>query len=577
MFDLDADADCGAALIDAISAGARAESAAIAARLTAIGQLDTLREHELAETVFWTTDPFEEVAAEISAAMRISRSRAGTQIHHARVLRDKLPLVAARFAAGDIDYRVVRIIIARTETVHASVWGQLDEALASRARTWMRLSERKVRERIDQQVAKLDANGVRVPPDLTEDAFVQIEPGSPGRATLWANVDAVDGAALDQRLDALANTVCENDPRTHAQRRAAAVGPLARLEAQLRCLCGLSECPAAQKRAAANAAVIHVLAEQATVEGTSTNPGYLPGHGILPAHRVREMAGTATLKPLHVPAQPTEPPEPSEPADAPESSEPNEATDASEPAGPTEPIEPSTPVDASEPTGSTEPRGPAETTELSDRTGPGEATELSGPSTPADATEPSETTGTDEPSQPADAGEPGYRPSAALSEFIRWRDLTCRFPGCDAPAQRCDIDHSVPYPLGPTHPSNNKLYCRAHHLLKTFSTGWTDRQLPDGTVEFTAPTGHTYVTEPHGAAMFPTLAQPTGDLNHPDPDAPHPNRGAMMPTRRRTREQDRQNRISEERWLRAELNNDLEHERQFQAWIAEHYEPPPPF
>ncbi|MGV0809709.1 DUF222 domain-containing protein [Mycolicibacterium setense] len=558
MFDLDADADadCGAALIDAITAAARAESAAIAARLAAIGQLDTRREQELAETIFWTTDPFEEVAAEISAAMRISRSRAGTQIHHARVLRDKLPLVAARFAAGDIDYRVVRIIIARTETVHASVWAQLDEALASRARTWMRLSERKMRERIDQQVAKLDPNGVRVPPDLTEDAFVQIEPGSPGRATLWANVDAVDGAALDQRLDALANTVCDNDPRTHAQRRAAAVGPLARLEAQLRCLCGLPECPAAQKRAAATAAVIHVLAEQATVEGTSNNPGYLPGHGILPAHRVRDLADSAKLKQLHVPAartdtpqrtQPTEPAEPSHASEASKPSEPNESTGNSEPTGPTEPTgstEPTEPADASEPAGSTE------------------------------ATEPVDASG---PSQPADAGEPGYRPSAALSEFIRWRDLTCRFPGCDAPAQRCDIDHSVPYPLGPTHPSNNKLYCRAHHLLKTFSTGWTDRQLPDGTVEFTAPTGHTYVTEPHGAAMFPTLAQPTGDLNHPDPDAPHPNRGAMMPTRRRTREQDRQNRISEERWLRAELNNDLEHERQFQAWIAEHYEPPPPF
>ncbi|WP_131809157.1 DUF222 domain-containing protein, partial [Mycolicibacterium setense] len=154
-FDADSDADAGAALIDAITAGARAESAAIAARLAAIGELDTCREQELAETVFWTTDPFEEVAAEISAAMRISRSRAGTQIHHARVLRDKLPLVAARFAAGDIDYRVVRIIIDRTETVHASVWGQLDEVLASRARTWMRLSERKMRERVDQQVAKL--------------------------------------------------------------------------------------------------------------------------------------------------------------------------------------------------------------------------------------------------------------------------------------------------------------------------------------------------------------------------------------------------------------------------------------
>ncbi len=131
MFDGDSD-DGGAALIDAITAGARAESAAIAARLAAIGELDTRREQELAETIFWTTDPFEEVAAEISAALRISRNRAGTQIRRARVLRDKLPLVAARFAAGDIDYRVVCIIIARTETVHSSVWAQLDEALRRR-------------------------------------------------------------------------------------------------------------------------------------------------------------------------------------------------------------------------------------------------------------------------------------------------------------------------------------------------------------------------------------------------------------------------------------------------------------
>lgn len=55
--------------------------------------------------------------------------------------------------------------------------------------------------------------------------------------------------------------------------------------------------------------------------------------------------------------------------------------------------------------------------------------------------------------------EPGYRPSAALAEFVRCRDLTCRFPGCDAPAARCQIDHTIPYPLGPTHPSNLKLLC----------------------------------------------------------------------------------------------------------------------
>jgi hypothetical protein len=48
--------------------------------------------------------------------------------------------------------------------------------------------------------------------------------------------------------------------------------------------------------------------------------------------------------------------------------------------------------------------------------------------------------------------EPNYRPSAALTRFLQSRDLTCSFPGCDQPAIGCDIDHSVPYPYGPTHP-----------------------------------------------------------------------------------------------------------------------------
>ncbi|MGW4097599.1 HNH endonuclease signature motif containing protein [Mycobacterium sp. NPDC004974] len=488
MFETDSDVE----LIDQISGAARAESVAIAGRLAAIGALDSLRERELVESILWRTDPFEEVAAEVSAALRISRGRAGTQVHHARVLRDKLPLVAARFAVGDIDYRVVCTIIARTGIVDPAVWGGLDAELAARAHRWMRFSQRQLRDRVDQWIAKLDPNGVRVPPDVAEERFVQIEPGSPGKATVWANLDAADGAALDQRLDALADTVCEHDPRTREQRRADAVGPLARLESQLPCRCGRDECPAAQKRAAADAAVVHVLADRATVDGTSDDPGYLPGHGILPAASVRDLAATAKIKPLHVPAEPAKPSEPVEAADS-------------------------------------------------------------------------------------DAGEPGYRPSVALSEFIRWRDLTCRFPGCDAPVERCDIDHTMPYPLGPTHPSNNKLYCRAHHLVKTFCAGWSDRQLPDGTVEFTAPTGRTYVTEPHGAGMFPTLAQPTGELNLPEPPAHHPNRGAMMPTRRQTREQDRRDRINAERRLRAELNTDLEIERQYQAWLAEEYGPPPPF
>jgi hypothetical protein len=62
--------------------------------------------------------------------------------------------------------------------------------------------------------------------------------------------------------------------------------------------------------------------------------------------------------------------------------------------------------------------------------------------------------------------EPGYRPSAALERFIRCRDMTCRFPGCDRRAEFADIDHTIPYPLGLTHASNLKCLCRKHYRVK---------------------------------------------------------------------------------------------------------------
>jgi hypothetical protein len=358
-----------AALIDAIGDATREESAAIARRFALIGELDARRAEQLAERNWWRTDPYEEVTAEISAAQNISRGRASGQVHYARVLRDRLPQVAGVFATGAIDERMVAIIIARTENVEDELIPQLDAALARHCVKWMRLSGPKLCDRIDLWVAKFDPAGVRIPPKVKDNRYVEIGPTSPGMAGIWASVHATDAAALDKRLDALAATVCENDPRTKDRRRADASGALARGEERLACQCGADDCAVAAERKALGDAVIHVLAEQATLDGTGDHPGYLPGFGILPAESVRELATTAQLKPLTIPSQ-----------------------------------------------------------------------------------------------QP----ESGYRPSAGLAEFVRWRDLTCRWPGCDAPVERCDIDHTVPYPLGATHPSDNKLYSRTHHQTITF-------------------------------------------------------------------------------------------------------------
>ncbi|BBZ73787.1 hypothetical protein MPRS_48800 [Mycobacterium paraseoulense] len=152
---------------------------------------------------------------------------------------------------------------------------------------------------------------------------------------------------------------------------------------------------------------------------------------------------------------------------------------------------------------------------------------------------------------PGDAPpEPGYVPSQALADFVRCRDLTCRWPGCDCPAVSCDLDHTIPYSRGgPTHAGNLKCYCRTHHLVKTF-WGWQEKQLADGTLILTSPAGQTYVTTPGSALLFPSLCHAVGGMAAPEADPPQDlcaERGAMMPRRTRTRTQDRATRIATER------------------------------
>jgi hypothetical protein len=144
--------------------------------------------------------------------------------------------------------------------------------------------------------------------------------------------------------------------------------------------------------------------------------------------------------------------------------------------------------------------------------------------------------------------EPGYTPSRALADFVRCRDLTCRFPGCSRPATRSDVDHTIAHrDGGPTHAGNLKCLCRLHHLIKTF-WGWHDQQLPDGTIIWTSRAGDTYVTTPGSALLFPALSVPTtlAPVHH-IPTNRCGDRTAKMPRRHRTRTQSTADRITAER------------------------------
>ena len=51
--------------------------------------------------------------------------------------------------------------------------------------------------------------------------------------------------------------------------------------------------------------------------------------------------------------------------------------------------------------------------------------------------------------------------------------------------------------------------------MKTFCTGvggWSDQQLPDGTLIWTAPSGATFTTHPGSRLLFPTWNVTTAEL-----------------------------------------------------------------
>jgi hypothetical protein len=488
MFDTEASPQLTRAFVDVDDAGvvnvitdaARDQNAMCARELVAIGELyarrapddDVNREN-------WAIDGHENVVAEVGAALGISRGRARGRLRYAIVLRERLPRVAKVFARGLIDFRMMAAVVSRTELVEdPDLIAKLDAAIARHAPKWMRLSEPRLFERIDTWVMRFDPAGTRVPGECTEDRYVDIAPTDGGLAGIWAQLHAADGVALDQKLDALADTVCAADPRTKQQRRADALAALVAGQAAMRCHCESPDCTAAQRRPATDV-VIHVLAEQTAISGDSQSPGCLPNFGPLASTTLRQMAKTAKIKPVVMPSA---------------------------------------------------------------------------------------------------LPERGYRPSGALAEFVRYRDLTCRFPGCDQPAEVCDLDHTVPFPVGPTHASNLKLLCRYHHLLKTFYTGgggWTDRQLPDGTVEWTAPSGHTYTTIPGGSIFFPVLARSTGELKVARGiEQPTKAKGLMMPRRKRTRAEDRDYRITSERRINEQRLAEERLAKQRRKHAAP-YDPPP--
>ena len=424
-------------------------------------------------------------------------------------LRDRLPKVAALFAEGMISARLVAAIAWRTGLIQDDTALALaDKTLAEEAIRFGPLSVVKTNEAIDAIIDQYDPAALRRSRAAARGREVVIDSAGAAHGTtnLWGTLYSTDAAMLEGRLTRMAHGVCDDDPRTITQRRADALGALAAGAQRLACGCGNAACPAGlDVDQRATSVVIHVVADEAALSACPdpSMSGERPPRPFTPGMSLSEALA----------------PDP----------EPDCAGDGINPRS-----------------GRIVGGGAVPAPLLAELIRSG--AKLSPVHQPGDA-----------------SAESGYRPSAALERFIRCRDLTCRFPNCDRPAEFCDVDHTVPFPLGPTHPSNLKCLCRKHHLLKTFWTAWHQP-----TRDLTGPScGLLPVrTDLHHLSRWSTVVSqpvpayrriahgPNGWLR------PAGDRGIMMPKRRRTREQERAYRIDAERALNA-------------AHVAERNNPPP--
>ncbi len=286
--------------------GGRCARRSLAARqscLAAIGELDTAWLRRCGQRETWCTDTQEAITAEIAAALTVTQGMATSYLEYSRAMRLRLPRVGAVLVAGDIDYRTFQMIVYRTDLIaDPDVLAAVDASLAVRLARWRGINQGRLGGYVDRVVAPADRDAVRRRRERRGDRELSIWGDADGLTEVFGRLVTTDAHALDARLDALAATVCADDPRTRTQRRADAMGALAMGADRLSCRCLQPNCPAATAPTP-SPVVIHVVAEEASLDGSSSTPGSLIGSdALIPAELVAELAKTAKLRPLTHPA-----------------------------------------------------------------------------------------------------------------------------------------------------------------------------------------------------------------------------------------------------------------------------------
>ena len=363
-------------------------------------------------------DPWETAESALGAAMAMSRGRAGGVVRAAVELVERLPRVAVLVWGGWIGLEAVRAIVAQTSLVSDEAIAAVDRALAERLGPSRRRSHPPrigpLKRMLGRLIMRADPVGAEAAArQARDDGDVRLDPVGRDQAALTAWVPAEVGVEIMERVEAMARTAAEGDPRTLAQRRVAGLLALTR---------GWDRLP--------------------------DPDGNLPGDpGAL---------GSVRKVVLH-------------------------AFEASKGAGVPVELRGYGPVT----------RATVEELEVSARRRIEEVAELGSRER---------------------AGALRYAPSEGLRLFCQGRDGTCVFPGCQVEAERCDLDHAIPFDHarpgrgGRTTSDDLAALCRGHHRLKTAGI-WAYYRDVDGSYVWLHGPAH-----PHPEPGTRVRVEPSGPL-----------------------------------------------------------------
>lgn len=481
-------------LLEAVGCCDRGESYLAYARYLRAEQILCLCCDQIPEEDERVLDAFANTAARLATVRRISQRGAEAMLGEACALVNRIPKVGCCLRDGIISPWQFRALVSRTDLIEdMSYASAVDAAIAGELRRTGAWSKKRLQDMADRMICRHDPDAVRRRREAAKDQRgVWTNNSGDGMAEIGINASAEDVVLAVAAIDALARSVCAQDPRTMQQRRSDAA--ICRLQQQpFECLCDAADCDAdipgqgvSDRQAQI---VLHVICERSTLEGDNGSDG---------------------------------------------KSSDGKSSDGKSSDGRVDDADPADNAD-----GCCEPAADEPAADGSNSDGPGfldghgviSADHVRDIAARLDTLirylnpDPGGTLPACLPSNP-------YRLSTALDTYIRARDGYCTFPGCIAPAWSSDIDHVTEYDHhnpaegGATCVENCQLRCRFHHLLKTFGNWLDDQYIDTGGnthIEIRTPEGFAVASGGHtNEELFPALRSIRFANPGPAKDPPQP-------------------------------------------------------